>query len=171
MSTWLKLVWSHPTLFLATFLAGAIAALVYSYAPLHSSKNWKIDYLEGRVDSQNEQINQLEAELVQSRSQTKGQPQPGELVALRSQLEQAQSEVERINKHARQSETTVQRLRRSLAKANAKSAPPAAPSPSASAPTQAPKSEDAGKSAEPEQAAGDRKSEAADENSAADPEE
>ena len=35
--------------YLWTFLAGGLIAFVYSYAPLHDAKNWRIDYLEERL--------------------------------------------------------------------------------------------------------------------------
>lgn len=59
------------------FLAGALIAFVYSYAPLHSAKNWKIDYLEERLDASRLQIEDLERNLadVQKKMRTRADPE------------------------------------------------------------------------------------------------
>ncbi len=124
MLAWLKLLWRFPLLFAAVFLLGASCAFIYSYAPLHSSKNWKIDYLEDRVDAQNQQLSALEQELSQARARAQGGPQPEELEEMRGELEQSRTQIAGLEKDIRSSKAANQRLRRSLAQ---KSESPAAP--------------------------------------------
>ena len=88
-------------------------AFVYSYSPLHSSKNWKIDYLQGRVDAQNEKLRGLEEELAAVRSEAESRPDPGEVQAMRAERAQLKRENAKMRSEAQRSEKNVQALRRS----------------------------------------------------------
>ena len=125
MPGWLKLLWRHPLPFVVAFALGTLCAFAFSYAPLHTSKNWKIDYLEGRVDAQNQKIGELEQELQGARAQTRGRPDPEELDALRTELEQVQAELAGSKTETRRSRSKVRDLQRSLEEATASPGPTA----------------------------------------------
>ena len=79
----------YPLLILTACLLGAIGAFSYSYAPLHRAKDWRIDYLEDRIEIRNIQVKELEEELAQARNSLEGQPSDEEMKALRAQLGEA----------------------------------------------------------------------------------
>ncbi|MBW2273791.1 MAG: hypothetical protein JRG96_10990 [Deltaproteobacteria bacterium] len=58
-----RIAFRHPGALAGAFLAGGILAFGYSYIPLHSAKNWKIDYQESRLASQREKLEEFEAKL------------------------------------------------------------------------------------------------------------
>jgi hypothetical protein len=58
-----RIVFRHPRTLAGTFLVGGILAFGYSYAPLHSAKDWKIDYQESRLESQRKKLDAFEAKL------------------------------------------------------------------------------------------------------------
>jgi chromosome segregation ATPase len=120
MPSWLKLLWRHPLPFVAAFALGTLCAFAFSYGPLHTSKNWKIDYLEDRVDAQNQKIGELEEELQGTRAQARGRPDPEELDALRTELEQVQAELAGSKTETRRARSKVRGLQRSLEEATAR---------------------------------------------------
>ena len=86
---WPRVLWQNPVLFGVALLLGATSAFVYSYAPLHRAKDWKLDYLEERLSIRTNQARELEQELQQARSALEGTPSGEQLGALRAQLEEA----------------------------------------------------------------------------------
>jgi uncharacterized protein involved in exopolysaccharide biosynthesis len=88
---WLRVLWQNPLLFLATLLLGAATSFVYSYAPLHRAKDWKIEYLDERLVIRSKQVGELEEELRKARKSLEGTPSGEELGAVRAQLKEATS--------------------------------------------------------------------------------
>ncbi len=88
---WLRVLWHNPLLFLATLLLGAAISFVYSYAPLHRAKDWKIEYLDERLVIRSKQVGELEEELQKARKSLEGTPSGEELGAVRAQLKEATS--------------------------------------------------------------------------------
>ncbi len=89
MRPWPRALLRYPLLILTACLLGAIGAFTYSYAPLHRAKDWRIDYLENRLEIRNALVHELEEELGEARSSLKGQPSGEEMKALRAQLGEA----------------------------------------------------------------------------------
>jgi chromosome segregation ATPase len=89
VKTWPGVLLRYPLLIVTAFLLGALAGFSYSYAPLHRAKDWKIDYLEERLTSRTNQIEELERELGEVRSASENQPSGEQLDALRAQLAEA----------------------------------------------------------------------------------
>jgi hypothetical protein len=88
---WPRVMWHNPLLFLTALLLGAVFAFVYSYAPLHRAKDWKIGYLEERLSIRTNQAKELEQELREARASLEGTPSGEELGAVRAQLNEATS--------------------------------------------------------------------------------
>ena len=86
---WPRVLWQNPLLFLTAVLLGATTAFIYSYAPLHRAKDWKIEYLDERLSIRSKQARELEAELRKAREALEGTPSGEELGALRAQLREA----------------------------------------------------------------------------------
>ena len=86
---WPRVMLRYPLLILTALLLGAALSFAYSYAPLHRANVWKIGYLEERLESRNEQVNELEAQLEQAKSSLDGTPSNEEVRALRTRLDEA----------------------------------------------------------------------------------
>lgn len=86
---WPRALLRYPLLILTACLLGAIGAFTYSYAPLHRAKDWRIHYLENRLEIRNAQVHELDKELGVARSSLKSQPSGEEMKALRAQLGEA----------------------------------------------------------------------------------
>ncbi len=89
MRPWPRALLRYPLLILTACLLGAIGAFTYSYAPLHRAKDWRVHYLENRLEIRNALVHELEEELGEARSSLKGQPSGEEMKALRAQLGEA----------------------------------------------------------------------------------
>jgi hypothetical protein len=127
-------------LILTAVLLGAALSFAYSYSSLHRAKDWKIDYLEGRLESRTSQVEALEAELVQTQGSLEGQPSTGEMEALRAQLDEADSLTKSQQKQLKDLERKLANLTRSRDSWKSKhaaarseietmTAPPSSPSP------------------------------------------
>ncbi len=86
---WPRVLLRYPLLILMALLLGALSAFSYSYAPLHRAKDWKIDYLEERLESRNEQILELEESLVRARASLDETLSGEEIEAIRARLKEA----------------------------------------------------------------------------------
>ncbi len=86
LRSWPLVLWRNPLLFAMAFVLGGVAAFAYSYAPLHRAKDWRIDYLESRVESRNAQTKGLEVDLENARKSLAGVPSTEELQGMRAQL-------------------------------------------------------------------------------------
>jgi hypothetical protein len=87
--TWPRALLRYPLLILTALLLGALLSFAYSYAPLHGAKNWKIDYLEERLESRNAQVLDLETQLREARASLEGTASDDEVRALRTRLDEA----------------------------------------------------------------------------------
>jgi predicted nucleic acid-binding Zn-ribbon protein len=76
-------------LILTALLLGALLSFAYSYAPLHRAKDWKIDYLEERLEARNAHVLELEAQLREARASLEGTASDDEVRALRTRLDEA----------------------------------------------------------------------------------
>ena len=110
---WIQLLWKHPLPFAVILLLGAGGAFLYSYAPLHSGKNWQIGHLEQRVDQQNEQLRVLALKLAQARAEAEGRPESGEFAKLQGDAEKARGEISRLEANLRRANGTIAGLRKS----------------------------------------------------------
>lgn len=137
---WPHALLRYPLLILTAFLLGALLAFAYSYAPLHSSKDWKIDYLEERLESRNEQVGELEAELEKARASLDGTASDEEVQALRKQLAEAtkladsrRSEIasleKKVDRATRDRDTWKKRHATAMKELEEQTANPAAPAP------------------------------------------
>ena len=89
VTPWPRVIWHNPLLILAAFLVGGTVAFAYSYAPLHRAKDWKVDYLEDRLEARNEQVRDLEAQLGEAHGALADAPSGEQLSALKSQFAEA----------------------------------------------------------------------------------
>lgn len=110
----LRVLWRHPIHIAAALLIGAVGAFVYSWGPLHRAEQWKIGYLEERVDEQNRTIREMEDEMVALRAETSSQPDPKDLAAEREAAKKARRELASAQKEAARHEATIKSLRRSV---------------------------------------------------------
>jgi hypothetical protein len=88
MRPWPLVVLRNPLLILTAVLVGALAAFAYSYAPLHRAKDWKIDYLEERLEGRRDQVREFEERLTSAHASLDGTPSDEEIRALRTRLEE-----------------------------------------------------------------------------------
>jgi hypothetical protein len=86
---WPRVLLRYPLLILTACLLGALCAFTYSYAPLHRAKDWRITYLQDRLEIRNAQIEEFEVEIADARGSLEGQPSSEEVEALRAQLDEA----------------------------------------------------------------------------------
>jgi hypothetical protein len=86
---WPRALLRYPLLVLTACLLGGLCAFTYSYAPLHRAKDWRISYLESRIEIRNAQVREFEGELAQARNSLESQPSADELKELRAQLSEA----------------------------------------------------------------------------------
>ena len=146
MRPWPRALLRYPLLILTTLLLGALLGFSYSYAPLHRAKDWKIDHLEKRLTSRNEQLTKLEENLAQTSASLSGTLTPEEIAAIRTQLREAtrladatQREVSTLQKRLERATKSRDRWRsRHEAAIAVKPEPAAPPHASADAPGGAP---------------------------------
>jgi hypothetical protein len=86
--SWGRALWLHPILFLLVAMLGAAGSFAYSYAPLHRAKDWKVEYLESRLDKGNLELTELREGLAAARAQLDDSPPAEEVKALRATREQ-----------------------------------------------------------------------------------
>lgn len=86
---WPHALLRYPLLILTALLLGALLAFSYSYAPLHRAKDWKIGYLEERLESRNQQLREAGNNLTEARTSLNGTLSRGEVSAIRTQLGEA----------------------------------------------------------------------------------
>lgn len=100
-------------IYLATFLCGGVFAFAYSYAPLHSAKNWKIDYLNGRLEAQSGRLGEITAELDTLQTDSASRPDAETFVMLQSELASADKTLADLERKFEKSERRVKELERS----------------------------------------------------------
>jgi chaperonin cofactor prefoldin len=106
--------WTHRVgIYLGTFLAGGLIAFAYSYAPLHDAKNWRIDYLEERLEFKQRQLTDLQAELKQLKSESVDRPDTGTFKRLKGELATTSSTVGDLKKKLARSARQIEELERS----------------------------------------------------------
>ena len=86
---WPRALLRYPLLILTALLLGALLAFTYSYAPLHRAKDWKIDYLEERLESRNQQLREIKVNLAEARTSLSGTLSIEEIAAIRTRLDEA----------------------------------------------------------------------------------
>ena len=86
---WPRALLRYPLLVLTALLLGALLAFSYSYAPLHRAKDWKIDYLEERLESRNQEVREFRLNLAEARASLSGTLPVEEIAAIRMQLDEA----------------------------------------------------------------------------------
>lgn len=137
-------------LYVGVFLAGGLFAFLYSYLPLHSAKDWKIDYLEERIAAKDQQLETVSAELASLEVDTADRPDGDTFKLLQDELASADKDVanlerkleklERRNKEleksrnqwkARHAEAEKKAKTTRVAATAAPTQPPAAPAPGA----------------------------------------
>jgi hypothetical protein len=98
-------------IYVGVFLAGAILAFLYSYIPLHNAKNWKIDYLEERLVSKDNEIELLEQRLASLEIDAADKPDgqtfkqvQGELVSADKTVKDLEQQVRQLERQARELE-------------------------------------------------------------------
>jgi len=109
---WGRALWQNPLLFLTAMLIGAIATFVYSYGPLHRSKDWEIRYLETRLQSRNAYARELEGSLEGADAGPVELPSDDALQVLRAGLERSN---ERALSLERDAEGALEKLKGKLA--------------------------------------------------------
>ncbi len=110
---WPRALLQYPLLMLTVLLLGAALAFAYSYAPLHRAKDWEISYLQERLASRTQQVEELEEKLRSAESTLEGQPSSDEVSALRAQLDEASGLGDSLQKQVRELERKLERVTRS----------------------------------------------------------
>jgi len=140
-------------IYLGVFLAGGAIAFVYSYSPIHKAKNWKIHYLEERLESKDIELQELQRELSAVREDSADKPDGQTFKLLQDELVTTDKTVKDLERKLSKAERRVKELAKSRDSWKAKhasaqsrpevrvagsetasegaSAPPAAPAPHA----------------------------------------
>jgi septal ring factor EnvC (AmiA/AmiB activator) len=100
-------------IYVGVFLAGGILSFAYSYGPLHSGKNWRIEYLEERVAAKDARITAIGNELAQLRSESEGKPDTDTFKLLQDELATTDKTIQDLERKLTKSERRVKELERS----------------------------------------------------------
>ena len=109
---WGRLALANPVAFAATFSVGAFLAFGYSYVPLHTVKDRKLDRLEVTVIDHELTISGLEGELEEFRSLADQTTDEVAVAALESDREQARREIESARNELAKAKKRAKRLER-----------------------------------------------------------
>jgi hypothetical protein len=82
LNRWLR----KARVYLGTFVAGGLLAFAYTYYPLHSAKDWKIDHLEARLQEETIRFTELDAEFRTMRGRVESQPDHEAFDALQEEV-------------------------------------------------------------------------------------
>jgi hypothetical protein len=99
--------------YLGTFIGGGILAFAYSYYPLHSMKDRKIDHLEERLQEGDLRLSELERELRSTRSESDGQPDREAFYGLQEEVATAATLQAELEKKLDRAERKVRDLEKS----------------------------------------------------------
>jgi len=100
-------------IYVATFIVGAAVAFAYSYGPLHSGKNWMIDYLEQRVESKDVRLAEIEGELARVKADSQGKPDTETFKLLQDELATTDKTIQNLERKLARSERRIKELERS----------------------------------------------------------
>jgi len=100
-------------IYVATFLAGGLISFVYSCAPLHNAKNWKIDYLEERLHARSIQVEELEGQIAELSSVSEDDSRAEELEMVKKDLASRAKSVSELEKKIKDSKKREKELTRS----------------------------------------------------------
>jgi septal ring factor EnvC (AmiA/AmiB activator) len=100
-------------IYAGTFLAGALVAFVYSYAPLHSGKNWEIGYLEERLQAKETTLEKLTQDLARIQSESADKPDGETFKLLQSELATTDKTIKNLERKLDRTERKVKELERS----------------------------------------------------------
>lgn len=123
MRHWGRLALANPLAFVAAFTLGAFLSFAYSYVPLHTVKNRKLERLEETALAQEEQIAQLEAQVegLEIAATEQGDDEAlakleGERDAARGEASSARKELAKLKKKAGRLERDRNEWKRKVAK-------------------------------------------------------
>ena len=100
-------------IYIATFLGGAAVAFAYSYGPLHSGKNWMINYLEERVESKDTRLAEVEGELARVKTDSEGKPDSETFKLLQDELATTDKTIQNLERKLARAERRIKDLERS----------------------------------------------------------
>ena len=140
-------------IYLGVFLAGGLIAFVYSYSPLHKAKNWKIEYLEERLEAKEVELQTAGQELASVTADNEDKPDTetfkllqNELVTVDKTVKELERKLAKAERRMKELETSRNNWKAKTAKAEsmrdalaasrvpmpaAAAAPPASPAPGA----------------------------------------
>lgn len=100
LAEWSRAWARHPLPFLLAILIGAVAGVAYTSGPLHTAKNWRLDYLDTQLVIQNQRVRSLEIALARRDLSSRGSLAPAEAVELRAELVRAATREEQKGERA-----------------------------------------------------------------------
>jgi hypothetical protein len=109
-------------IYLGIFLAGGLITFVYSYSPLHKAKNWKIGYLEERLEARDAELKTVQAELVSVRTDNQDKPDGQTFKLLQDELVTVDKTVTELERKLAKAEKRVKELEKSRKSWKAKAA-------------------------------------------------
>lgn len=109
---WLLVVWHNPLLILGTLLLGGSTSFVYSYIPLQGGKNWEIDYLQSRVDAQNQELRALQIQLSTAHSDVASRPEVAAIDGVEKELKSTKGRLAKLESKSKSDDATIKSLRK-----------------------------------------------------------
>jgi septal ring factor EnvC (AmiA/AmiB activator) len=100
-------------IYLAVFLVGGLFAFAYSYSPLHNAKNWKIDYLNGRLEAQTSRLAEVTGELGKLQADSASRPDAETFGMLQNELASTDKTIGDLERKLEKSERRVKELEQS----------------------------------------------------------
>jgi peptidoglycan hydrolase CwlO-like protein len=100
-------------IYVGVFVAGGSIAFAYSFVPLHNAKNWKIDYLETRLEAKDERLRSAEHQLAAVQAEAADKPDSQTFKLLQDELASVDKTIKSLERDLSRAKRRVSELERS----------------------------------------------------------
>jgi hypothetical protein len=100
-------------IYVGIFVAGGSISFVYSFVPLHSAKNWKIDYLETRLEAKDQQLRSAVHRLAAVEAEAADKPDSQTFKLLQDELASGDKTIKNLERDLARAKRRTSELERS----------------------------------------------------------
>jgi hypothetical protein len=100
-------------IYVGVFLTGGAVTFAYSYWPLHDAKNWKISYLEERLEAKDIELQDVQNELAGLREESADKPDGQTFKMLQDELVTADKTAKELERKLAQAEKRAKEMEKS----------------------------------------------------------